>query len=135
MPARQIRSSATLVEFGCYDYFPLSLEEAIIWLAQGEYYSTLRSRDMCFALHELTGRAVYPLYGAPTPPLNQGEEALIYYIPLSETVRSVNNMPRDYMLENYQLGLLKRVDVVPPDGEDEEAGTEATVETAVQQEA
>ncbi len=132
MPVRQIVSSPTLLAYGCYDYFELSLHEAIDWLAQGEYYSTMRSRDMCFALHDLTGRNIYPLSGAPQPPLLPAEEALVFYIKLSETVRTINNMSRDYMLENYQLGLLKRVDVVPPDGEDEEAETEATVETAVQ---
>ena len=110
MPARQILSSPTLLDFGCYDYFELTLEGAIEWLSRGEYFCTIRSRDMCYALHELSQRNIYPLYGAPTPPLNPGEEALVYYVMLSDSVRSVAQMSREYMMTNYQFGLLKRVD-------------------------
>ena len=110
MPARQILSSPTLLDFGCYDYFELTLEGAIEWLSRGEYFCTIRSRDMCHALHELSQRNIYPLYGAPTPPLNPGEEALVYYVMLSDSVRSVSQMDREYMKTHYQLGLLKRVD-------------------------
>lgn len=109
---RLILANSQLHNFGCYDYFPLTLTEAIAWLSKGEYFSTLRNRDMCFALHDLTGRNIYPLYGAPVPPLNPGDEALVYYVTLSETVRSLQQMTREYMKANYEFGMLKRVDGV-----------------------
>lgn len=130
MPVRQILSTPTLFEFGCYDYCHLSLDQAIEWLSRGEYFSTLRSSVMCRALHQLTGRSIYPLYGVPNPPLDQGEEALVYYVSLSETVRNVTSMTLEYMLSNYSLGLLKRVDVAPQ-GEHQKETSEKSVDMSI----
>ncbi len=135
MPVRQILSSSQLLDFGCYDYFEVSLQEAIQWLSQGEYFCTIRSRDMCYALHELTGRNFYPLAGIPTPPLRPGDEALVYYVTLSETVRSIPQMTREHMMTNYTLGFLKRVDVVAPPVVEEKTAVETSVDIPVQQEA
>lgn len=134
MSVRQILSSPQLLDFGCYDYFEVSLPEAIQWLSQGEYFCTIRSRDMCYALHDLTGRNVYPLAGIPTPPLRPGDEALVYYVALSESVRSIPQMTREHMMTNYTLGLLKRVDGVAPSVVEEKSVVETATNILVQQE-
>jgi len=131
MPKRQILAYPTLHSFGDYDYFPITLAEAQTWLAQGEYYSTMRSRDMCHALREVTGRTIYPLFGAEMPSLEPGDEALVFKIVLSPTVRSIHNMSRDYMLENYQLGLLRRVDGLEAQEHQEEENEETLVEQEI----
>jgi len=133
MPKRLLLATPLLQDFGCYDYIPLNLEEAIMWLYRGQYFSAIRSRDMCHALNELVGRNVYPLAGINTPKLEPGDEALVFSVPMSDSVRSVREMTREYMVQNYQLGLLTRVDVVAPEVEETRETGELDRVSAVQE--
>ena len=108
---RLILSTPLLQDFGCYDYFSMSLEEARAWMYQGPYFVAMRSRDLCYALHSLVGRNIFPLSGLETPTLRPGDEALVFYVPLSAEVRSARELTSDYILQNYRLGLLKHVEV------------------------
>ena len=130
---RLLLAFPTLCEFGCYDYFPLTLDEAIDWLNDGEFVSTLRSRDMCYALKDLTGEEIWPCYSSETPRLSPGDEALVYHLPLTETIRSTRDMSRHYMTSHFQFGLLKRVDGLEqePMTEDEKQRSDVGVEQEV----
>jgi len=113
MTARFVLPIPTLPVFGNYDYLQLDLAQVQQWLDLGPYYSSIRSRDLCLAFRHVTGRTLYPLSSAiQTPILEPGENALIFFVPPSETIHSIRDMSFDYMLENYQFGLLCRVDVV-----------------------
>ena len=129
MPSRIILSTPFLKSFGYFDYDPITLEEAIVWLNRGQYFCALRSRDMCRVLHEITGKWFYPLAGAETPALTPGDEALVFFIPTTDEMPSVKGMPPEYMQEHYVLGLLKRVDGVVTDVQQ---GEETEMENATE---
>lgn len=113
MTDRFVLPMPTLPIFGNYDYLPLSLEGAKQWLSKGPYYSGIRSREICLAFRDVTGYTLFQLSSViQTPPLDPGEDALIFFVPPSETVHSIRDMTFKYMVENYQFGLLCRVDGV-----------------------
>lgn len=113
MTNRFVLPIPTLPHYGNYDYLPMSLEEVQQWLDLGPYYSAIRSRDLCLAFLRVTGRTLHPLSSTiQTPPLEPGEDALIFFVPPSETVHSIRDMSFEYMVENHQFGLLCRVDVI-----------------------
>jgi len=133
MPARFVLAIPTLQEFGCFDYIATTLQEAQVWLRLGPYYSAIRSRDLCRAFYEVTGQTLYPLSNMQMPSLAPGEDALVFYVPPSDSARSIRDMTVDYMVANYQLGLLKRVDVVTPDDEATHATEELMSVSVVEQ--
>jgi len=128
MPSRVILSTPFLKSFGCFDYDPITLEDAIAWLSRGPYFCALRSRDMCRVLYQLTRRSFYPLIGMETPARSPGDEALVFFIPITEDMPSVKGMPPEYMLHHYELGLLKRVDVIVANVQQEGTATETATE-------
>lgn len=110
---RYVMNAPTIRDFGSYDYFEISLEEAVEWLWQGRFTSTIRSSLQCQVMEDLTHVSIYSVRkGVKFPGLAPGDEALIFYTPTSDYYKSVQEMPYEYMRENYVLGLLKRVDVI-----------------------
>lgn len=129
MTARFVLAFPTLQDFGCYEYNPITLEEAQRWLYQGPYYSAIRSRDLCRAFYHVTGKTLYPLSDMQTPVLAPGEDALVFSVPTSDSVPSLREMSVEYMAAHYQLGLLKRVDGVAQEVEATEVESTETVST------
>ncbi len=138
MTARFVLPIPTLPVFGNYDYLQLDLTQVQQWLDLGPYYSSIRSRDLCLAFRHVTGRTLYPLSSAiQAPILEPGEDALIFFVPPSETIHSIRDMTFEYMVQHHQFGLLCRVDVVAevPQETDELASVSVVEHSVVGQEA
>ena len=110
---RYILNSAVITAPGRYDYRLLSLPDARRWIEAGPYRSTIRYPDTAFALASLLGRDVEARNETIT--MQPGDEALVFRLvfpPGAGRVEpgSKGRLIRAYILENCEIGLLRRVE-------------------------
>jgi len=108
---RHILSSAVITAPGDYTYALISLIEAIQWLEDGEWQSSIGYRETAEALSELTGIEVP--YDRRTIVMRPGDEALVFRLVLPPGSRRIEplakaGLGRDYILANCEIGLLRR---------------------------
>jgi hypothetical protein len=105
---RYILNSAVITSEGVYEYKLISVEEAKKWLEVGEFVSTIGYEETAKALELITGVKVD--VNRKQVKMAKNDEALIFRL----TCRLDNpvlkgNMSIDFVLNNCEIGLLKRL--------------------------
>lgn len=105
---RYIVNSAVITSPGVYEYRLISIEEAKEWLSKGPFISTIGYQETADVLHKLTG---YPIeVNRKMIKMEVGDEALVFRLTIRlDDVRLKGEVGEDFILQNCEIGLLKRV--------------------------
>lgn len=110
---KYILNSAVVTTFGLYKYEPITTEQAIEFLADGDFVSTIGYAETAAALSVLIGREI---------PVNRiiiamkpGDQALVFRLTFPPGSSRLNvgdkgNLTPEFVLENCELGLLTRLE-------------------------
>jgi rhamnose utilization protein RhaD (predicted bifunctional aldolase and dehydrogenase) len=106
--ARYILNSAVITSEGVYEYKLISVEEAKKWLETGEFVSTIGYEETAKALELITGVKVD--VNRKQVKMDKDDEALIFRLTCRlDNLALKGNMSIDFVLNNCEIGLLKRL--------------------------
>ncbi len=105
---RYILNSAVITTPGRYSYRLITLDEAIAWLVEGDYLSTVGYQETCDALQSLTGANV-PCNRRQIQ-MQAGDAALVFRLTcrLSDPTLKGKIKNLDFVLTNSEIGILTK---------------------------
>lgn len=105
---RYILNSAVITSPGTYEYNHISVGEAISWLSEDEYESTVGYKETAEALQSLTGFEIGMNRKQIT--MNVDDEALVFRLTRRLTSSEIKGaVGLSKVIENSELGILKRI--------------------------
>jgi hypothetical protein len=109
---RYVLNSAVVTAFGTWEYRPITLEEATVWLREGGWRSTVRYPDTADVIRKLTGVSV-PLRNEVVR-MKPGDEALVFRIRFEEGGERIDaemkgKLDPEWIERNIEIGVLRMV--------------------------
>ena len=110
---KYILNSAVITAEGTFEYRHVPVQEAQIWINQGQYVSTIGYRETAIAMSEVLNCAPLAVNRVIVK-MQTGDEALVFRVnlPLGERRLAVHKKGRESVqriIENCEIGILKRI--------------------------